>query len=461
MAGNENKFLENLDNCVAAFQDMKPARAISISHNDGDGLTASAMICKTLEMLKVPAIQVIFERSKSWDEYFRTLLPRYPGIDTVFVSDLGAEEKQMCNVFGGTKTTVFLLDHHKVLEKEQVETYPDNVFSANPTRFGFDGLKEIAGSTLVYMFCERLTKRAKKLAWLPVVGMAGDTLKNPSNYESFNQEVVEIALEEGLVSYHDGLAPLGGMAEPTLDKSLAFSIVPFIKDFGGSPARARVFIEKLGLDPAKNVMSLTAREQELLSRHINEPVTGKSIMLHGNEGILEHAFEYNFFISLVGDEDHKQALDIFGKKKLPKENKKHFDDYMHQLVSNLGTISSKASLEGDSFIFFEFPSASKQVVSDTASFTSVNALTPDDKVLIIATRESATKVKLSLRSSWTFVDTRHTGVGNIIDALSRVFGGRGGGHDVAGGWNVDGKEYEAFLKDTMKIDNIIKTAKRS
>ncbi len=461
MTGNEKKFIDTLENCVAAFQDMKPARAISISHNDGDGLTSSALICKTLDILKVPVVQVIFERSQPWEDFFRSVQARFPGADTIFISDLGSEERQICNYFSGTRTSVFLLDHHKILEKEMVDAYPDNVFSANPTRFGFDGLKEIAGSTLAYMFCERLTSRARKLSWLPVVGMAGDTLKNPADYVSYNQAVVETALEEGLASYHEGLAPLGGMAEPTLDRSLAFSIVPFIREAGGSPSNAKKFIEKLGVDPGKNVMMLSTREQEMMVQNIETNIKGKSILLNGKEGLLRHAFEYNFFISMVGDTDHKQALGTLDMKKPSKEQKRAFDEYMQRLVSNLGTISGRSSVEGASYKFYELAGASKQIVSDTASFTSINGLIPDDKILIIATREPEDRVKLSLRSSWAFLENRRTGIGNIIGALSREFGGRGGGHDVAGGWNVHVKEYDCFLKNINKVDEIIKNAERT
>ena len=245
-------FLKELEFGVAAFQDLRPKRVLSISHNDGDGLTASALICKTMDFLKIPRVQVIFERSMSWDDYFKLLMQRFGNIDTIFLSDLGAEEKQISGIFNeATGIEVFILDHHKVSKKEHLDEYPGNFHSMNPTRFGLDGLKEIAGSTLTYLFCEELSQRVKKLSWLPVVGMAGDVLDNPKDYRSYNQSVLNVALEEGVVKFNDGLALLGGMHEKRLADSLAHSILPFIPEIKGDPLVATRILEKMGLTRIK------------------------------------------------------------------------------------------------------------------------------------------------------------------------------------------------------------------
>ncbi|NMC04238.1 MAG: DHH family phosphoesterase, partial [Candidatus Lokiarchaeota archaeon] len=184
--GDEKKFLANLEFGVATFQDLKQKQVLSVSHNDGDGLTSSAIICKTMAFLNVPFIQRIFDRSESWDTYFTKQLAGNPSINIIFITDLGADEKQLSEFFKKRPDiTVIILDHHKIPENERVVDYPDNVHSMNATRFGYDGLTEIAGSTLAYLYCERLTPRARKLSWLPVIGMAGDSLKTYEKYKSF------------------------------------------------------------------------------------------------------------------------------------------------------------------------------------------------------------------------------------------------------------------------------------
>ncbi|MBN2150043.1 MAG: DHH family phosphoesterase, partial [Candidatus Lokiarchaeota archaeon] len=301
---DEKKFLANLEFGVAAFQDLAGKHVLSVSHNDGDGLTSSALVCRAMAFLKVPCVQRIFDRSEPWDAYFAKQLASAKAINTVVITDLGSDEKQLCTFFEKNPgIDLFLLDHHKISDSERVDEYPGNVHSMNPTRFGLDGLREIAGSTAAYLFCERLTHRVRKLSWLPVVGMAGDVLKTADKYTSFNKRVLETAVEEGAAELHEGVALLGGMAEPTLQESVIRSILPFVTAAAGDEGLAGAEIARAGFDPSENILSLGPGDAKRLSGALGGPVHGTTVLLANRDGLLRHSFEFNFLASIMGDED--------------------------------------------------------------------------------------------------------------------------------------------------------------
>jgi hypothetical protein len=451
----EKPFLDTLEFGIAAFQDLRPRLVLSVSHNDGDGLTSSALVCKTMGFLKLPCVQRIYDRSKPWSEYFKIELPKNRGVDVVIISDLGAEEKQICDIFGEyPDISVFILDHHKVSTAETVETYPENIHSMNPARFGYDGLRDIAGSTLTYMFCKGLAQRATKLAWLPVVGMAGDTLKRPSEYQTFNRKVLDEAIAEDQVSEHDGLSLFGGMADKTLDGSLLHSILPFVSKASGDADRARELVAQAGIGPEKGILDLSTDEVSAMSATFGDFIKGDSILINGRDGLFHHAFEFNLMLSIVGDHDSASALRFIDKKGPTKTEITAYYEYIDTLVAYLAQIATEGGVEGEHYRFYDFKDTPRQLISDIASYTSVNGLAGDEKLLIIAARESETMEKMSFRCSETFVASNKLGANDIIARLKPGYGGQGGGHGLAAGWTLPIANFSQFVQNLQEIDTI-------
>jgi len=452
----------NLEMGVAMFQDLNPERVISISHNDGDGLACSALIKKTMDRLGILCTQIIFNRSMPWGEYFakKIDLSRLSG-GAILISDLGAEEREICEFFNSKDDIhVFILDHHKIKEDQEVNEYPDNVFSFNATRFDLDGLSQIAGSTLTFLFCQRLTGSVDKLAWLPVVGMAGDVLKPANEYKDYNRYVFELGLDEGIVGCYEGIALQGGMAEKSITESLKYSLIPYMSKIKGDHDAALQIVRKCGIDPHKNVLSLTSDEINALEDELGVKIKGDTALVMNKQGLLHFAFEFNFYISLVGDENYKMGLNVLDKVKLSKNEVAHYKQYMDKLIPKLGDVSGYRKKSDDAFTLIEvFDDDAKQLISDIASYSSVNFLTPDDKILLVAGKFNDEKIKLSLRCSRKFVNKNKFGANALIDALTGVFGGRGGGHDLAGGWLISKEKYERFKQNKAEINRILSNLK--
>jgi len=76
-----------------------------------------------------------------------------------------------------------------------------------------------------------------------------------------------------------------------------------------------------------------------------------------------------------------------------------------------------------------------------------------DIVFVIATRDGHTR--LSMRSSQNFIQNTKISLGkNLIPAIKTEFGGNGGGHDGAAGYNttveIELKEFQVFILQTLK-----------
>ncbi|MBN2151316.1 MAG: DHH family phosphoesterase, partial [Candidatus Lokiarchaeota archaeon] len=135
--------------------------------------------------------------------------------------------------------------------------------------------------------------------------------------------------------------------------------------------------------------------------------------------------------------------------------RREYSDYVAKLVSSLAQITTRGGTGGERFKFFEMGgSDTRQIASDVASFTSVNNLLGNEKMLVIAVRERPDRWKLSFRCSSEFVKARGVGMGTLIELLAKQFGGRGGGHDLAGGWTVPAAEYKRFVEQNATIDAI-------
>ncbi|MHA1792913.1 MAG: DHH family phosphoesterase, partial [Promethearchaeota archaeon] len=339
---------------------------------------------------------------------------------------------------------------------ERVVDYLPNVHSLNPTRFGFDGLKEIAGSTLTYLFCEKLKPRMQSLSWVPVVGMSGDTLLNPRHYNSFNKEVLDFAVREGILTRKEGVSLLGGMAEKSIEESIMRSILPFIRKVGGNKKNAISLLKQGGIYPGKNVLDLNADDVHRLTELLGEDVQGDVILINHLNGILKHPFEFNFLLGILGNAEPARALELFDKKNTPSNDRKIYHDYIDKLILNLSRLAGKSTMEGTHYKFHEIKNITiNQLVSDIASFTSVNHLIPDDKMLVISRVGQDGDVKLSFRCSPTFLKLGKIGAGSAIEILSDKFGGRGGGHDLAGGWLMSLSQYSKFIKNIDDLDEIL------
>ncbi len=453
---DKTSFLGDLDNAVDLFVDGKFDKVIAISHNDADGISSLQIMLNLFVKLGIEYDYFIYNRSISWANYLSGILSKRQSEKIALVfTDVGSNLHELIPIIKSRKEMFFILDHHEVDENYRFISLPENLCFVNPTIYGFDGLEHIAGATLAYMFAKRIKPSLIKLAWLAIIGIAGDSLMSTDNLQSFNKEVYQEVLDEEIIQEKHGLILFGAMFD-SIKNGLKYSILPFIKDLGGENDQTiKSYLSTYKINPKKKVIDLDEDEIKILSEKTGARV-GNFAFLHQKQGMLQFTFEHALLLNILCFKNISAALSIIQLNKATRYAKDLYLEYIEDLTKNMRILSTELPrLETNKAIFIDvlgkIPPSSW---SDTASFSSVNDLLDPTKVLVLGGEEQKSRtIKLSIRCSRQFLEqNRGEGVNKLIERIKVDFGGMGGGHKLAGGIRLSKPSY-SLLK--TKIDEYI------
>ncbi len=451
------KFLEVFGNAVDQFIDHSFSHVINISHNDADGISCLHIIQNLLHKMHLNYDYFIYNRSVSWENYLNGILSNRQTDKNAFIfTDVGSNLKEIIPIINDRKEVFFILDHHEVESDLHSEEFPENLFFINPTLYGFDGLDHIAGATLTYMFAKRVKPSIIRQGWLTVLGIAGDSLKPMDKLKSFNREIYEELIEEELIEDKEGLILFGAMHE-SIKNSLKFSILPFIKGIGGeSDDKINKFLNKLKINPKTRICDLSNSEIQLIQKEANFDSFGHYGQLNHKTGLLKLAFEHALLLNILCFKNISAAISMIQLKSITRYAKDIYFEYIDNLVRNLRTISIESpQYETGKAIFLEVKGKiPPSNWSDTASFSTVNYLFDQNKILFLGGPEKKSgTIKLSIRCSRKYLENNKTnGVNAIISKIKKELGGVGGGHKLAGGIRLSKPSYN-LLKE--KVDEFI------
>ncbi|TFG19864.1 MAG: hypothetical protein EU530_04920 [Promethearchaeota archaeon] len=446
----EDQFREKLERTVGSFEDSKKQinHALLISHSDADGYASAAILKYMLEREGIPCSTRYYNRKGTWKQYLDSVLPQFTHIENlaVFFSDIGSEVNELGKYFTEEKMYVWILDHHE-MNPVVDDNLPQNFHYINPTVYGFDGLKEIAGSTLVYQFAKKVSFKNIKTAWMALIGITNDTLMNISDYRSYNQMVVEDARVEEQIILHQGLMVYGATHE-TIKNALAYSVFPFIKEVGGNPNHSRDILDKLQIPFNKRVADLEESEVETINKRFPENLLGQFIEFPKKKGILQYAFEHGLLISQSAFTTPHQAEKLIGSTSTPKISTEIYQTYIKNLTKNLGMFITAPKEVSNHVIFVD---ASRRLSpnywSDVASYASVNHLYNPKKILLMGGPDGEL-IKLSVRCTDNYPPlVKGKGVDVLIAKLKAAYGGMGGGHKLAGGYKIAPNRYKNLKKE--------------
>jgi single-stranded DNA-specific DHH superfamily exonuclease len=452
---DRNKFMEDLNNAIDHFIDQPYEKAIAISHNDADGISSLHIIQNLLYRMNLTFDYFIYNRSVSWSNYLQGILSRNKTNKMALIfTDVGSNLTELIPIINDREEHFFILDHHEVDTNMNEIEIPENLYFVNPTIHGFDGLDHIAGSTLAYMFAKKIKpKQVTKLGWLTIIGIAGDTLRPTDKLQSFNQEIYQELINEGLVEDKEGLILFGSMHE-SIKNGLKYSILPFIKGFGGEEDDIiKPFLKSLKLNPNKKVIDLNPLEIQKIQDEGNFNSFGHYAILPQKEGILKFAFEHALLLNILCFKNINAAVSIIQRKSTTFYAKGIYYEYIFNLVKNLKTLVELPRYETNEAIFIEagggIPASNW---SDTASFSMVNELLDPHKVLFLGDEEMKNHtIKLSIRCSRKYLEEhKGNGVNLIIQKIKEDLGGMGGGHKLAGGLRLSKPSFDRLKKNVSK-----------
>ncbi len=450
---NRVKFLEDFNHAVDNFIDHSFTRVINISHNDADGISCLHIIQNLLYKLNLDYDYFIYNRSVSWENYLNGILSKRQSEKTAFIfTDLGSNLAELIPIIRNRKEKFFILDHHEVENVIERDEIPENLFFVNPTIHGFDGLEHISGATLAYMFAKQIKRSVMKQGWLTIIGIAGDSLKTMDKLQSFNREVYEELVSEDLIEDKEGLILFGNMHE-SIKNGLKYSILPFVKNFGGtSDQQIKSFLQTIQIDPKIKLVDLNNQQIETIQKKANIESYGHYSLLPQKGGLLRFAFEHALLINILCFKNISAALSITQSKTITRYAKDLYAEYINNLVNNLKTISTAPpSHETEKAVFMEvrgkIPPSNW---SDTASFSAVNELFNPEKILFLGGLEKKSgTIKLSIRCSRKYLENSNgDGVNNIISRIKKELGGVGGGHKLAGGIRLSVPSYNRLRENS-------------
>ncbi|MHA1821815.1 MAG: DHH family phosphoesterase [Promethearchaeota archaeon] len=447
----EKEFLDKLKEVAGIFYDLSSEieHLLIIAHQDADGFASAALLDRMAAREKIPHSIFYYNRKGTWYNYLNNqALPpfdKYERFCVIFV-DLGAEVEEIARVFKDDYAHVFILDHHEIVPYDH-DKLQETIHVLNPTEYGYDGLKEIAGATLAHLFCKEISLKNIKNAWIALIGISNDTLMNVLNYKSFNKEVLEEAIAEEQVILKHGLMVYGATHE-RVKNALAHSIFPFIKELKGNVQTSQEILEDLKIDPNKKVEDLTEDEVDIIDAKFNENLKGAYIIFPHKKSILRYAFEHGLLMSISGFKHSRTIQELINLPNSPAMYKKEYNNYIKMLVKNIAMFVKTPKEYTKHTIFVD---AGKRIPSnfwaDVASYCSVNGLYNSDKILFLGGKDGS-QIKLSVRCSEYFPPLKNgKGVDTIIKKLKQQFGGIGGGHKLAGGYKVAPNKFKKLKEN--------------
>lgn len=454
---DKRKFLEDFNNAVDHFIDHSYSRIMVISHNDADGISSLHIIQNLLYHLKIDFDYFIYNRSVSWNNYLKGILPKGQSEKTAFIfTDLGSNLAELIPIIQNRKEYFYILDHHEVEDGISIRVMPENMFFVNPTIHGYDGLDHISGATLAYMFAKQIKPTVIKQGWLTIIGIAGDSLKSMDKLQSFNREIYDELISEELVEDKKGLTVFGNMHD-TVKNSLKYGILPYINGLGGeSDNKIKAFLDSVQVNPTMKTVDLNSDQIERIQQKLKCDCHGHYAIIPNKLGLLQFAFEHALLLNILCFKNISAAISITQMKSITRYAKNLYSEYIKNLVINLKTISSEVpSHETEKAVFLEVKGKiPPSNWSDTASFSAVNELFNTDKIIFLGGLEMKSgTIKLSIRCSRKYLENNNgIGVNILISKIKSELGGVGGGHKLAGGLRLSKPSYNR-LKD--KIDEFI------
>ncbi len=454
---NKTKFLEDLSNAVDNFIDKSFSRVIAISHNDADGISSLHLIQNLLYKLQLNYDYFIYNRSLSWENYLNGILSKRQTDKTAFIlTDVGSNLNELIPIIKRREESFFILDHHEVEESVNIDKIPENLFFVNPTIYGYDGLEQIAGATLTYMFAKQVKSSIIKQGWLTAIGIAGDSLKSMNKLQSFNREVYDELLDEELIEDKKGLILFGSMHE-SIKSGLKYSILPFINGFSGeSDQKINSFLNSIQINPSTKTVDLNDSEIQAIQEKISLDSYGNYAILPNKLGMLRFVFEHALLLNILCFKNISAALSLIQVKKITRYAKNLYLEYIDNLTNNLKTITTKIPQhETEKAIFMEVNgNIPPSNWSDTASFSAVNELFNPKKILFLGGSEKKSgTMKLSIRCSRSYLNKdKDNGVNIVISRIKDELGGVGGGHKLAGGIRLSLPSYNLLKK---RVDSLI------
>jgi single-stranded-DNA-specific exonuclease len=430
MINTINKFAKEFLNLT----DNKQIRIIS--HYDTDGITAAAIIAKTLKRLnRLFSVRII----KGIDKEILDQELKRNKKEVLFFTDLASSSLER---FQNLENEIFIIDHHEIDSSKLNE----KIKIINPHLID---KKEICSAGLCYYFSKAINPSNKDLARLAIVGMIGDRheINLSKEYQQIIEDAEEIEVKKDLLIFS---------ATRPLRRSLEYSTSFYIPGVTGSPEGVLELLRENGISPEKSLYELNEQES---SKLITSIMLRRSTQKNPEE-ILGNIYVFKFFnrredgreISVLinacsrsGYSDLALSFCLETKGFYEKAQEVYMR-YRKELLAGLKTAETIEKIQGTGFIILNAQERIKDAIIGTVCSMLSSSNVYERGTVLIGMAYNKDKIKVSARISGE-------GTKNLKEVLEKTvmsIEAEVGGHQRAAGCLIRKQDEGKFLDELKK-----------
>ena len=454
MSDTMNKMMEQARKCADEIK--KHSEVQLVSHIDADGITAGAIIAKSLQRAGIE-YEILFVKQLD-ENIVRDLASQDP--ELVVFTDLGSGQIEHINNHG---LNAVVSDHHRPQGELGMHL--------NPHLFGANGSFEISGSGTAFILANQIGEN-RDLADLAITGCVGDMqYRKYGKLVSLNREILEN--NSTYISSKNDISLFGKQTRPVY-KMLQYSSDPYLPGLTGNEDACIDFLHKIGFQYANDEkwrrwIDLTDEEKTkisssllqysmqngLSSYSISRLVSESYILQQEKEGTeMRDASEYSTLLNATGrymKAEIGMAVCMGDREDAYEEAKILLATHRKNLVDGLNFVKNNGVTQLSHLQYFD---AGKEIPETIVGIVAGMSHSANNRRLpIIAFADSEDGHKVSARGTQELVNR---GL-NLSEAISKVcheIGGAGGGHDIAAGATVPAGKKQLFID---KLNAIIAT----
>jgi len=462
------------------------------THIDADGLSAGAILGKSLYREKIP-FQMSILKQLEREEIEKIANNAKEKEVFIIFSDFGSGQylELQEKLFKIDKPVPFIvLDHHlpqNISNKEDIDGIESilektSPWHINPYFFGIDGSYEISGAGMCYYFARSMNERNIDLSPIAIIGATGD-IQNQGENKTFmgvNTSILNDSINNGFIKVINDLN--FSLLKP-LNEAIAYSTDFKLHGLSNDINRTLKFLQTTGVlmenpdGDIKRLMDLNQKEKQQISTAIIEYATIKlniepsdiikklivnKYLLLKEKQFLE-LYETNHFAYVLNSCGRTNngslgiALAMGDRNSAYKQAIEILNDYRKLLVEGLSWIYENQKIQKkDNIQYFfgedQIPESVIGVISSMLVFDNINDIDKKIPIFGIAKREGEEVYKISGRAHESIVNK---GV-NLSDAIRRALelsnlDALGGGHPPAAGTKIPINKIEEFLSNCDKI----------
>jgi RecJ-like exonuclease len=410
------------------------------SHYDADGVSAAAIIAKTLIRAEKEFRLTLFTTLN--DQNMGVI--RNTKAECIIVTDLGASYIDQMDQLS---CDVVVLDHHTIISEAKRVCY------ANPHLYGIDGMTSGCGATMALLFSVAMSEDNWDLVQIAFAGIAGDR-QHIKGLSGLNTYLLEEGVRRGFIEEMPGsLIPAGKLKD-----KLFLCTDPYIRGVTGNAQEVARLLADCAIPEDADYMDLDDDQRRKLSTLLAIRLTKQGVQ----ESSMAEIARKRYYLKRIGMDAEQLSgiLNSCGRAgvggmgvsagigdseslqkgaEIEKESAAMVAEAMCQL--------DEAGLhEMENIQWFD---------STDSGFTgmlcgiAMQSIGNPDKPTIGMNR-SYDPVNLSSRGMWNQLDAGVDLAVAMREACASV-GGEGGGHRIAAGGSVPADKADEFLKNLDAI----------